>query len=221
MSLKLSSILILISMLLSCSEEKAIDYSISKEELTPISINEIEQIDFEESKTLLDYVTNQANGYYKSKQIDEINFSLLRKPKDYIKALKQLKSNEEVNLEKDDLQYFDLRIKVDHFNMEFMKYNLPSSNDYGTRVSYYAFEFQKKIFLIDGKDTLPCVLYHFERTYDITPFGHFTLAFPPSKNKTQICAKTVFFPDEIFHKGIIKFTYIPENLIKVPKLNYL
>lgn len=221
MILRLIFILILVYSLFSCSKEKTEDSSFNKEVLNPISIDQIESINFKEPNDLVDFVVNKDHEYLKSKQIDEIKFSLLRKPKDYIIALKQMKSNETVNLENDDLQYFDLRIEIDHFNMEFMKYNLPNAHDYDNRVSYYAFEFQKKIFLIDGKDTLPCVLYHFERTYDITPFGHFTLAFPASKNKDLVCAQTVFFPDEIFHKGIIKFTYLPENLIRVPKLNYL
>ncbi len=182
-----------------------------------ISASKHEDIIFNEPEKLVAYVNSSDNGYYKEKEIDEIKFSALLKPIEYIKANEKLKGNNEKGLAEDDLQYFDLRITVKDFSMEFLKYNLYEASDYPKRVSYCSFEMQNDIYLIDGMDTLPCVFFHFERAFDVVPYGHFILAFKPT-DKNVIKAKTLVYYDRLFDKGLIKMTFMPNDLIKVPKL---
>jgi hypothetical protein len=191
--------------------------NVDADSITDISTTEIEEIEFSSPQELIKYVSSTENGYYKEKEIEEIKYSALLKPIDYIRATEKLKANPEEVADDDDLQYFDFRITVKNFNMEFLKYNLSEPNEYAHRISYCAYDMNKDIFLIDGKDTLPCVFYHFERAFDITPFGHFILAFKPT-NKKSVRAKTLIYYDNLFNKGIIKMTFLPDDLIKVPKL---
>lgn len=189
------------------------EFDITKE----ISAKEYQEIPFSSPEKLVAYVSSSENGYYKEKEIDEIKFSALLKPIDFIKANEKIKSSPSKITDGDDLQYFDLRITVKDFGMEFLKYNLSDVSDYPQRVDYCSFEMQNDIYLIDGNDTLPCVYYHFERAYNVVPFGHFILAFKPT-DKNVVRAKTLVYYDRLFNKGLIKMTFLPQDLIKIPKL---
>lgn len=174
---------------------------------------------FETPEKLIAFVDNKENGFIRIKTIKEITYSSVLKPTDYLLAQQIIKEGNTALKKEDfeDLQYFDLRINVDGFNQEFIKYNLDSNGEYQERVNYCAFGMQEDIKLIDGKDTLNCVLYHYERSFDVVPYGHFTLGFEAKKSKT-ISTKTLLFNDRLFNNGLIQFTYLPELLVKEPML---
>jgi hypothetical protein len=176
-------------------------------------------VTFSEPAKLIAFVDDKQNGFVKTKSIGNITYSAILKPIDYMLSQKQLQENN-MTLSKDDfedLQYFDLCIKVEDFHQEFIKYNLQSAGQYQQRVSYCAFDMQKDIKLVDGKDTLACMLYHYERAFDVAPYGHFILAFEPDKNKT-VTVKTLVFYDRLFNNGTIKFTFPPKIMVKEPTL---
>ena len=187
--------------------------------LDSLPIEKLEKIKFSEPQKLISFIDNNENGYIKSKKIGVITYMSVLKPTDYLLAKKKLSDNNSTYKKTDfeDLQYFDLRIKIDDFKMEFIKYNLGSVEEYQERINYCAFNMQNDIKLIDGNDTLNCVLFHFERAFDIAPYGHFMLGFE-NKNKKSIQAKTLCFDDKLFNNGIIKFTYTPSFLAKEPIL---
>jgi hypothetical protein len=187
--------------------------------LTPIPMSAKTMVKFSEPEKLVDYVNDEQNGFVKVKTIENIKYYSVLKPVEYLLAQKRLKDNN-VKLkseEFEDLQYFDLRIEIEDFKSEFIKYDLDSPASYEQRVKYCAFEMQNDIKLIDGNDTLRCVLYHFERAYDVVPYGHFILGFETTKKK-NIEAKTLCFDDKLFNKGMIKFTYPPKTIAKQPVL---
>src|SRR5256885_770874 len=84
---------------------------------------------------------------------------------------------------------------------------ISSDEEYSDRVNYCAFKFQNDISLYDGKDSIPCSLFHFERAFDIVPYGKFILGFAKSNHPEN--AETFIVYDKIFHKGLIKFTFDP------------
>ncbi|MBA3680482.1 MAG: hypothetical protein H0W73_04860 [Bacteroidetes bacterium] len=176
-------------------------------------------INFNAPEELVSFIDNTENGYIKNKKFGKVTYISILKPVDYMLAQKKI-SDSNKNYKKsdfEDLQYFDLRIKIEDFKMEFIKYDLSSTGQYQERINYCAFNMQNDISLIDGKDTLNCVLYHFERAFDVIPYGHFILGFE-NKNKKSINAKTLCFDDKLFNNGIIKFTYSPSFLAKEPTL---
>jgi len=187
--------------------------------LESIPIDKKEPVSFKEPEKLISFIDNSNNGYIKNKRLGGITYMSVLKPTDYLLAQKKLTDNNSKCKKSDfeDLQYFDLRIKIDDFKMEFIKYNLSSTQQYQERVNYCAFGMQNDIKLIDGKDTLNCVLFHFERAFDVIPYGHFILGFE-NKKRNSIEAKTLCFDDKLFNNGIIKFTYAPGLLAKEPTL---
>lgn len=198
-------------LLVGCSE--AVNEEKSSE---AIAISEVQHVSFDSPRELVAYVNNAENGYLREKEIDNIKFSALYKPLDYIVACENMKSHAAA-LQVEDLQYVDFRITVEDFEMEFLKYDLDSPRQYSERVDYCAFKMQKDLKLIDGKDTLPCLLFNFERAYDVVPYGHFQAAFPASHSQV-LSNKTLLFQDRLFGKGLVKLTFKPNDLIKVPKL---
>lgn len=184
-----------------------------------IPVAEKTTVQFNDPEKLVRYVNSEENGFFKSKSIDNITYSSMLKPVEYLLAQKRLKENNNKLMATDfeDLQYFDLRISVEDFKAEFIKYDVDSPVDYEERVKYCAFEMQNDIKLIDGNDTLECVMFHFERAYDVVPYGHFILGFE-TKKKSMIETKTLCFDDKLFNKGMIKFAYSPQTIAKQPVL---
>jgi len=184
---------------------------------TPMSVktseDTIKTLVFNDHAELVSYIDTKANPFVKEKRINEFKYSSILKPVDYLIAKKRVDENNP-NLKKEDfedLQYFDLRINIEEFNQEFIKYNLNSAHQYSERVNYCAFKMQNDIKLIDGHDTLNCVLFHHERAFNVVPYGHFILGFEKSNHPEKL--KTLVFHDNLFNNGIIKFTFSPKNII--------
>lgn len=200
-------------------------------EQAPVSRASIKEVEVpteikNESLPVIDYLKwmqDPQNGFHKIKAMDELEFSIQYKTPEYMICNEERKEELSDTLVKrrsenfEELLYFDLKIRLTKDEGELLKHNLASKADYEKRTKYYAFEMQQDIQLVDGKDTLPCVIYHFERTYDVAPFCTLLLGF--SKNeKTLNQAKTVLVYDKIFNKGLLKFTFKENKLQTLPKL---
>lgn len=171
------------------------------------------------------YIEEKANGLIKEKQISDFTFSLFYKPLEY-QALVGLKNQHPAKADFDremseikDMQYFTFKIEVANFNQELLKYNLESPEQYEQRVNYFAFKIQNDFKLIEGKDTLDCELFHFERNYGVAPTAHFVLAFPAIQNGNKIFDKTLSYDDKTFGMGTININIDKTQLAKLPVLN--
>jgi len=169
------------------------------------------------------WVQNPENGLKMNKVIDDIQFSVQYKPYEYIVCMEERTPSVQDSLlkrkfnELSEMQYFDLTISLVDGAGELLKYRLNSGQQYSERVNYFSFAMQKDIVLVDGKDTIPCELYHFERAYDVMPSGTFLLGFG-KKNETLSSSKTLVLYDRVFGKGTIKLTIDKERIKNTPKL---
>ena len=205
---------------------------INKKHTTDISVNDTEIAELEDSKVsdivfpvdeYLKWVQNPENGFRKNKEMAEINFSVQFKPYEYIVCMEE-RTNEIADsllkrkrTELEGVQYYDLKISLTEKEGELLKYNLSSSDQYSKRVKYFAFEMQNDIQLVEGNDTLPCVLYHFERTYDTSPSCTILLGFDMNL-KSISKQKTLLVYDRTFNKGLLKFTFKENKFLNLPKL---
>ncbi len=170
------------------------------------------------------WVRDKENHLVKEKNIDEIKFSSLYKPYNYIvcneQKTEEIKSTtlSESIKQLEGMVYFDLKIAIEDGQGELLKHKLSSPQEYQNRVEYYAFKMQKDIDLVNGLDTIPCALFHFERTYDIAPYSNFILGFSAKDVKKMKKDFSLVFHDKVFGKGIIQFHYTKEELSNVPKL---
>ncbi|MEP6795535.1 MAG: hypothetical protein ABJB16_14495 [Saprospiraceae bacterium] len=174
-------------------------------------------------KDYVHWVQDNRNGFRKDLDLGVFTFSAQFKPYEYIICLEEhaeeiadslmIRKIQELN----GMQYYDLRIKLNGSNGELLKHNLSSEQEYSNRVSYFSFEMQNDIHLVEGTDTLTCALYHFERTFDVSPTSTILLGFPVSnKNSSEI--KTLLVYDRTFNNGLMKFTFSKKDLMHLPKL---
>ncbi len=102
-----------------------------------------------------------------------------------------------------------------------LRANLAVEEEYYQRMYYYTTDVQKDLYLVEGKDTLPCVFYHFEQTFNITPVNSMIMEF--ERKDPNAPYKDIYFiyEDRILNAGIIKFQYKKSFLNNLPKLKIL
>lgn len=166
------------------------------------------------------WVENLQNGLRVEKTIEDFTYTLQYKPLEYI-ALMELKKNsittDELKKTTDnysELQYLTFRISTTGSG-ELLKKKLKNNEEYYHRIQYYSFEMQRDLKLIEGKDTLDCLLFHFERVYGLAPYATFVLGFPKSGNTNN---KTLLYDEKVFGTGKIYLTVQSKNYQKTPSL---
>jgi hypothetical protein len=164
------------------------------------------------------WVTNKENGLKVEKTIGEFTYTAQYKPLPYVALLdlqKENVSSTELNKKMEEysgLQYFTLQISTES-QQELLKKDLTETNEYYSRIQYFSFDMQKDLKLIDGKDTLNCELFHFERVFGLAPYARFVLGFPKTEHKED---KTLFLDEKIFGSGKIYLTIQAKNNNQLP-----
>jgi len=222
----LTSLCSTIIFLIGCSENKnqaspsdgeTVDQNLSIVNISSLSL---------EPKEYVQWVQDPDNGLKREKIIDDLIFSVQYKPGEYIICREQRQAQLQAGLVKQKLaglngmQYYDLTIKMKSGEGELLKQGLASVEQYDQRVKYFAFAMQNDIQLVEGNDTLPCSLFHFERAYDITPQATFLLGFPVNENTSKE-DKTLIIYDKTFNSGLIKLTFPINRLNNLPRLKTL
>jgi hypothetical protein len=169
----------------------------------------------------INYVEDPGNGLLKEKEIDDIKFSLQYEPYEYL-CIKELGHDsvkkEELQAaikEREDMDYFVLKIQAKNNNQELLKYKLSDEKQYQERVDYFSFRMQDDIKLIEGKDSLFCRMFHFERIFGVAPYAKFVLGFEKSKRDED---KLFVFEDRVFKSGTIKLIITKEDITNIPSL---
>ncbi|MCD6068931.1 MAG: hypothetical protein K0S33_3757 [Bacteroidetes bacterium] len=171
---------------------------------------------------LVEWVEDPGNHMRQEKKIGEVVYTLQYKPAAYM-VCKEYGTDLNVDSANagiaslQDMQYYNLRIKIEGFNDEFLKFNIPSTASYEERVSYFSFDMQRDLKLVEGNDTIPCALFHYERSYNLTPYGNFTIAFPATDKGTK--KRTFIYKDRYLGTGAVKFLFTPSDLNHVPTLS--
>lgn len=172
----------------------------------------------------IQWVENSDHGLKVKKSIGSIDFILQYKPIDYVivkqagngKADKNFMDNEKKQME--DMQYYTFSIAVTDVQADILKYKLGKPEEFEERINYYSSQMQNDLLLIDGKDTLKCLLFHYERNYGLAPFSNFLLAFENIKTAERNCDKTLIYDDAMLGSGQVKLTIKAEDIISIPNL---
>lgn len=169
----------------------------------------------------IEYIKDTQNNLILTKTISDFSYTIQYLPSEYL-ALKELKSDsltakkiEQKLGELNELQYFVFSIQNNKSGKELLKYNLENEIEYQARLDYFSFRMQDDLKLIDGSDTLSCELFHFERTFDLSPRLVFNVAF---KNPRSNGNKTFTFNDLIFKNGEINLKFDKTTFYNIPKI---
>lgn len=208
-----------LSFLFSCSEKAKESFTFS--DLIPsIFVSSSSSAKVASPAEYISFIENEENGLRVTKEIERIRFTLQYKPLD-LAVLSELKGKSKdeklfrkTRKEFEGMQYFNFRVESST-GPDLLKFD--GTIDDGTKMNYLAFEMQKDLFLVDGLDTLPCRIFHYERTYNIAPYSDFILAFEESA-KNNKHDKTLIFEDRLFNTGTIKLKIRREDILNVPTL---
>jgi len=98
---------------------------------------------------------------------DSVELSLLPiSTSDYCARHGQDLSDEEAY---EDYIYYTMKLKSLDASENPLYSDLKSKEDYGARVAYFTEQIGSDLELVQGADTLSCILNHMERTYNIRP----------------------------------------------------
>lgn len=173
-----------------------------------------------------DYVTwvnNEENGLLKKKTVQPLEIEAVYKPLPYIIA-NEKRTNEIPQIEYDKrakelegMHYFTVKLSIIGGKLDITNFEVETDAQQQERLAYLSFAMQDDIKLVEGTDTLPCALYHFERSYDLAPYRTFVLGFEQKEeNKTK--DKTLVLDLAYFRTGPIKLNFASSDLARIPNL---
>jgi len=166
------------------------------------------------------FVENEKNDMVRTKQVEDLNFRVQYCPAEYL-LLKELKTDrisaaELAQRKKDNegMHFFRLRIRTND-GLDVLKYKASEADAYA-RTQYLSYDFEQDIALVSGSDTIFPAVFHFERTYGVTPFADFMLGF--EANVKAGSDFQLLIDDKVFDTGVLKFTYNDKDIQNLPPL---
>lgn len=170
------------------------------------------------------WVEDEKHGLKRVAEIGDYKIQLQYKPVQYIVA-KEVKRN---SLSKDSIdkrireiegmQYYDLTIDIKDANIPLPEYGAKNSEEHHAKLNYYMYGFKDDVFLKEGNRTLPCRLFHFERTFNLTKHSTFVLAFDQDamyKDSTKVLI--IESPD--LSVGTVRLEISKNDLTSIPNIN--
>ncbi len=182
-----------------------------------------------DSGTLLpgDYVRwieDGTNGLMVRRQVEGYEFALQYKPIEYIVAKQErtdrLKAAivKKERAEMEDMQYYTLSIQTTQEKKQFAE---SKESNPEAQATYFSGPMQEGLKLVDGTDTLPCLLFQYEPTFNLRPFSNFLLAFDLVREEDGTPSnedKTLIFKDKFLGIGPIYITIKGRNLDHIPSI---
>lgn len=171
-------------------------------------------------KNLSEYAAwfkQEENGFVKARYINNLSFKVQYKPVDLMMVSEIKNSKERSTLNLDSLRatygeskYFILQIGPDQREErksgDLIRNISADYAAYSDKVKYLSFYLKDQVTLICGKDTIPPDLYHYERSFELSPVQTFLFAFQ-SEEALKGKDMTFVYQDELFNAGKLNFSF--------------
>ena len=179
----------------------------------------------EQSLTSVEYakwVKDKANGLHQVKEVGNYHFDIQYKPIDFV-IVNERKGDvsdkegfKKRKKELDELQYFDVKISLKEGG-DFLKEDIENKEEFYRKQYYFSFDFQKDLKVQQGDSIYDCVLFHFERDYDLSGARTFVLGFKRDKSK-EVKDKILILDTNYLGAGIIRTKIKEEDINRIPGL---
>jgi len=171
-----------------------------------------------------EFILNSKNGLYQRQEAKGRYFTLLYKPLDYVALMEipkeQLNINElgKVRKQFEGMTYFTFSI-TNKDGKKLTDEKIPNDTIMANgEFEYFNFLMQRDFFLISGKDTAFCTLFHYEHNYGVSPENRFLLGF--EKNDLNLSdGFKVLFDGHFIEENLIEFDFPKEITAKIPLLS--
>ncbi len=175
------------------------------------------------------WIENPKNQLKKAKEIGEYAYTVFYKPAEYISLREAVNKGEQENIqaiskraeEIKNFYQFNFDITSADGTTSVLRQNIASEAEFGARINYFVSHAQQDFKLVQGADTIPCISYHFERTYNITPKNTILLGFEKPKKEAKDNSQEsiqLIFTNRLFNSGDIKFQFSEKTLNTIPRL---
>ena len=178
---------------------------------------------FDTKQELLEYIKDPDNGYYQTKTINGVTFSLLYKPTDLL--VSQEISDNPTRKEIDSLRgiygkYAYYNLSMSKNNKELLSHKAGNRQDFGKLVNTLAFDLERNIFLLNQKkDTIHLSDYIYPRKYGMTNSTSLLLAY--SKKEIDASEQINFLIKDLgFNTGDIKFKHTGKIIKIQPEISF-
>lgn len=127
-----------------------------------------------------------------------------------------------LNSKYSDMVYFNFTIHQEG------RQELTSANgesNYYQMLDYLSNQIQNDFYLIDGKDTIPCGLCHYERNFDLSSANVINVGFQSEKLRTGANHSLsndlhLVYDDKLLSVGILHFHFDKNAINQLPELDY-
>jgi hypothetical protein len=166
------------------------------------------------------WVRSYSNGLHVSSEYNDFVFDLQYQPSEYflLQRTNGNITNANWNIEKKEIEsmkYFILSISIKNTQVDLLNYNVGSEDEKQRRSYYLSYLFQNDITLEQGGESLPCILFHFERAVNTNNTRIFVLGFENNNPALKFDEPSLTLNSDIFSSLPIK---IKTNLKDIPSL---
>lgn len=172
----------------------------------------------------LEYVNNPSNGLLETIDIGDLTFiAQYRTNLHDVLSFNSRSFKSQVELdsmlnEKKGTRTFTFSIKSNIKGEDVLAKDLMNQQQYEQRIQYLIGAIQNDFFLIQGKDTIPCIMHHFERTYHLSESQKLMLVFELPEKSVGDSECKLMYKDKVFGVGNIVFTFSQKAINAVPDL---
>lgn len=168
------------------------------------------------------WMKDVSNGLREVKTIGDYTFTLQYKTPEFV-VLQQYKSNDVLRAEIESqlpnysgMEYYTFEITTaDGHDLLDDQYH--DADEVASRLEYFLSYAQDDFSLVNSSDTLPCSLFHFERSYSLSPVTTLVMGFEkvlPGEDRTLV------YNDRLLGTGPVQITIDSEDILSVPAVKY-
>lgn len=177
---------------------------------------------FDDKKGLTTYLSDEANGYFFSKNINSVDYILQYKPTDIMVIQENENPNkEELKLLREKYKkniYFTISMEKD--GNELLNKIEGDRERYLALVNDLTFKMNEKIVLQSGKDTIPMLQYNYPRAYGMAKATTLLLIYPRNLDVLKKKSLQLKINDIGFATGEVNFKIDNNKIINEPFLTF-
>ena len=171
-------------------------------------------------KEYVSYILSSEHGLQQNREANGVVYTMQYKPVEYV-ALQYDPEHSYNSAEYEEhfkeLQgYYYFNIKIASKDGRPLLENNENSQEHFDMLNYCEFSMKKDFKLIEGKDTVPCEIYNFERNYNLAPFNNFILAFKNIGNVKKDLK--LIYTDKLFNVGKLEFAIRKQDIEHIPAI---
>ena len=175
-------------------------------------------------KEMVEWFAEEKESYKHEKTVGAYNFKLQFIPSE-VKILTEVDNPSSIDKKYYEERLAELKDKIFCFfeitptnlSQTLLETETDNPSDYGSKLNYFVSFAQQDFYMIQGRDTMKCLTYHFENTYGLKKSNTIAMLFDKKNNQQDI---EFVFDDKVLNTGPIKFIQQSFLTQKIPTIKF-